>query len=419
MPSLFNMGNETAAESEAELPEELKSLTGKIPGAHSTKYHKDNYWIGKIQLTQDARSKTIYLRKGAEVGVKGTLVTPVFGVTYTFVGNMEPPHPKFGYTLKFDTYSIEYPKDTEGIKIYITATAKWIGPTVAQAIVDAYGTNAVAVLKNEPERVAAEISGITLPRAQEIADNLKANEESEAVELELRRILGPAGVNARQFKAILDRYGKRAPEVVKGNPYELCREISGIGFITADQIALIQGLPKDKPERINACIDYVLAESEDRDGNTCTPRVIVLRDAAAKLGLGQDLVVEEVELMIRRNELRAVMGPGAFEPDIYRTGMYFCEHNLAVAVLTMLEDVDVEKVFMEAESERHRRRGLDILDAALDSLPAAILFCAEQSKNHKPGNICAGGIDKIDGVSVCNRCGARNGDVVSDDDIPF
>jgi hypothetical protein len=138
------------------------------------RYHKANFLIG-------------ILDNG--IAVKGNMVAPQVGLEYRFFGAWTHS-PRWGDSFVFSTYKRSYPKSAEAIRLYLEENAKWIGPEISQRIIAAYGEEALAILKKEPERVAKEISGITDARALEVSAMLKAMEAHEDMEVALNDVLG-------------------------------------------------------------------------------------------------------------------------------------------------------------------------------------------------------------------------------------
>ena len=74
------------------------------------------------------------------------------------------------------------------------------------------------------------------------------------------------GLSNRVIRNLKNRYGERAAFIAAKHPYRLCEEVGGVGFLTADKLALSQGLAPDNPERVSAAILHVLSEAS-RDGH--------------------------------------------------------------------------------------------------------------------------------------------------------
>jgi ATP-dependent exoDNAse (exonuclease V) alpha subunit len=71
------------------------------------------------------------------------------------------------------------------------------------------------------------------------------------------------GVGTARAVRIYKTYGADAVQVMSENPYRLARDIRGIGFKTADTIAMKLGIEKIAMVRVRAGISYALTEAMD------------------------------------------------------------------------------------------------------------------------------------------------------------
>lgn len=84
-------------------------------------------------------------------------------------------------------------------------------------------------------------------------------------------------------RRLVREYGRRAPSVIRQNPYILC-DLIHIGFGTADKFAKSLGVPDNDPERHRAGLTEALRTIED-DGHTWASRAAVVNIAAKLLGV--------------------------------------------------------------------------------------------------------------------------------------
>jgi exodeoxyribonuclease V alpha subunit len=186
-------------------------------------------------------------------------------IPYRFVGGWKES-PKYGRQFAFASAAHEVPTTDEALVDYIAGSASGIGPVRARAILAAYGRSALDVLKADPARVASEISGVTLERAQDIQRELLDAARDEAIVLPLMSWLG--GYSTTWIVTqIVAMFGDAAMQRVAENPYCLT-EIRGIGFRKADAIALAHKIAPDSRDRIVAAVEFAISESES-DGHTC------------------------------------------------------------------------------------------------------------------------------------------------------
>ena len=158
------------------------------------------------------------------------------------------------------------PSSTEGMEKYLASgTIRGIGPVYARKLVRAFGERVFDVIEEEPGRLR-EVDGIGPVRARRITD---AWAEQKVVR-EIMVFLHSHGVGTARAVRIFRTYGTDAVQVMTENPYRLARDIRGIGFKTADAIAMKLGIDKSAMIRVRAGIAYALSEAMD-DGHCGLP----------------------------------------------------------------------------------------------------------------------------------------------------
>ncbi|MCF6147302.1 MAG: hypothetical protein E3K37_01445 [Candidatus Kuenenia sp.] len=275
----------------------METLTDTIA---SIKYQKNGYLIAKT---------------ASGVSVKGNMPGPQLGLEYTFEGKWGGRHPLYGKPFVFESYTIKYPKEISAIHAYLIDNAKWIGFQIAKKLTDAYGEDTLEVCKNEPERVAREISGITEARAREISAMLLQNQVNEELQLQLKTIFQGVQVNRRVVANIISLYGQDAVVRTKENPYALIGNVEGVGFLTADRIAINVGYAKDGEARIKAGIRHILKEA-GVSGHTCLPIEALIEQSASLLGLSTDSIEKEITNMEVNSEI-IMYENYAYLPNMY------------------------------------------------------------------------------------------------------
>src|SRR5467141_3103231 len=159
------------------------------------------------------------------------------------------------------------PTSVEGMEKYLASgMIRGIGPVYAKKLVRAFGEKVFDVIEAEPDRLR-EIDGIGTVRAGRIT---AAWSEQKAVR-EIMLFLHAHGVGTARAVRIFKTYGAEAIQVMSENPYRLARDIRGIGFKTADAIAMRLGIDKAAVIRVRAGISYALSESMD-EGHCGLPR---------------------------------------------------------------------------------------------------------------------------------------------------
>lgn len=207
-------------------------------------------------------------------------------------------HAQHGAQFKIVTFKSELPASVYGIRKYLgSGLVPGIGKVYANKIVDAFGTDTFRVLSEESGRLR-DVEGIGKKRATAI----KQAWDEKRTERELYIFLQTYGVTPTQCVKLVKQYGGRAKTVLTTEPYRVAREIDGIGFKTADRIAINLGFANDAAPRLDAGILYAL-ETLQEEGHTAYGE-LDLRDYTANLlETNSDLVAARITALVDGNAL--------------------------------------------------------------------------------------------------------------------
>ena len=207
-------------------------------------------------------------------------------------------HSQHGDQFKIESFTSELPSSVYGIRKYLgSGLVPGIGKVYANKIVDAFATDTFRVLSEESARLR-RVAGIGPKRAAAIK---RAWDEQRALR-EIHIFLQTYGVTTSQCVKLVDRYGAQARSVLLAEPYRVAREIEGIGFKTADRIAINLGFANDAPPRLDAGILYAL-ETLQEDGHTAA-READLRDYAAELlQAPSDRISGRIDALVKAKQL--------------------------------------------------------------------------------------------------------------------
>ena len=182
------------------------------------------------------------------------------------------------------------PTSADGIEKYLSSgMIRGIGPAYAKKLVRSFGEKVFDVIEATPERLR-EVDGIGPIRAARI---LTAWAEQKAVR-EIMVFLHSHGVGTARAVRIFKTYGSDAIRVMSENPYRLARDIRGIGFKTADAIAMKLGIEKIATIRVRAGISYALTEAME-DGHCGLPTEELVPLAEKLLEVPQQLIRTALE----------------------------------------------------------------------------------------------------------------------------
>ena len=265
---------------------------------------------------------------GELVTLVGSLPMISEGDTVTAYGRWDT-HPTYGRQFRCEYYEQDMPSNEGDILRYLSAgNVKGIGPKTAIKIVEKYGTETFDVIENHPEWLS-EMSGISAKKAAQIGESFRESAGARAVIMYCRNICSPS-VSMKIYK----KWGAAAVNKIRANPYILCRDITGISFRKADELAHSMGLEADAPVRIFAGIDFVLAEEARRGGHTCVPFDTLVAFTADLLEIDSASVSEAIESRINDASLNCETLSGT--RLVYLPKYFKAENGIAQSLLRIV-----------------------------------------------------------------------------------
>ena len=182
---------------------------------------------------------------------------------YLFVGDYEI-HPKYGKQFKLSEYRIILAKESDEIIKYLSSPLfKGVGQKLAKQIVDSLGEDCLTMIKNDKHSLDC-VMGMTEKRRDLIYEVLTNSDYDQEV---MQFFMGH-GISLKNLGLIQAFYKEKTLEVLQNNPYQLIEDIDGIGFKTADELALKTGGTLDNPHRIKAAIVYSIKQYGFNTGST-------------------------------------------------------------------------------------------------------------------------------------------------------
>lgn len=182
---------------------------------------------------------------------------------YAFIGDYEI-HPKYGKQFKLSEYRIIYAKESEEIIKYLSSPLfKGIGKALATQIVNTLGEECLEKIKEDKHNLDL-VRGMTEKRREIIYEALTNGDYDQEV---MQFFMGH-GISLKNLGLIQAYYQEKTLEILQNNPYQLVEDIDGIGFKTADELALKTGGTLDNPNRIKAGIIYSIKQYGFNTGST-------------------------------------------------------------------------------------------------------------------------------------------------------
>src|SRR5215207_2158195 len=196
-----------------------------------------------------------------------------------------------------------------------------IGPAMAKPIVAAFGEGTFDIIEATPKRLT-EVPGIGKFRASKIVTGWA---DQKAIR-EIMIFLHAHAVGTARAVRIFKTYGHEAIRVMTEDPYRLARDVRGIGFRTADAIAMKMGMEKTAPQRLRAGVSFALQTAMD-EGHCGLPVEMLT-------GLAERLL--EVDAGLVRVALEEAVAGGEIVPDnvgdqacVFLKGLYAAEQAIA------------------------------------------------------------------------------------------
>lgn len=233
--------------------------------------------------------------------------------------------PSYGRQFKADAIRTKTPATLGGIKKYLASgSIRGIGPKFADKLVAHFGEKVIEAIESGPEALMS-VPGVGPAKAASLAAGWV---EQRAVK-EIMIFLHSNGVPTAMAAKIYKTYGNRAVELMHENPYRLARDVRGIGFKSADAIAMNMGVPKDSMTRARAGVSYAL-EQASAQGHCGLPESLLSQAAARLLGVDESLTRQAMDTEIAEGGVIKDLIGG--DPHIFTKALHKTETSLAVRI---------------------------------------------------------------------------------------
>lgn len=207
-------------------------------------------------------------------------------------------HKKHGLQFKADRLTAAPPVGLDGMLRYLSSgMIKGIGPHFAKRLINAFGERVFDIIEEEPQRLFS-VEGIGEKRQQQI---IAAWKEQKSIR-QIMVFLHAHGVSTTRAVRIYKTYGDAAIERVRENPYCLAQDIRGIGFKTADELAIKLGIPRDSIQRAQAGVGHALMQLCEH-GHCAAEREALIKASAELLEIPELLVEQAIGLEIAAKRL--------------------------------------------------------------------------------------------------------------------
>ena len=248
-------------------------------------------------------------------------------------------HSSYGLQLSVSSCKVKEPEDLMSIEKYLGSGAiKGLGAALAGRIVRRFKEDTFHIIEEEPERLV-EIKGISERKAREIAEQVETKKDMRKAMIYLQKY----GISTTLAAKIFKQYGQKIYHVLEENPYQLADDVQGVGFKTADEIAMRIGIHTDSDYRIRSGIFYALLQAV-AEGHIYLPQEVLLRRTGALLEVDiQDIQKYLMDLSIEKKIILKQEEEGI---RVYPSNYYYMELNTAKMLHDLNVHVDMDEEFV-------------------------------------------------------------------------
>ncbi|NIO48454.1 MAG: ATP-dependent RecD-like DNA helicase [Candidatus Aminicenantes bacterium] len=259
-------------------------------------------------------------------------------------------NPKFGQQFKVENFIPVLPASIKGIEKFLSSgLIKGIGPVLARRIIKKFGDKTIDILTKNPDKLQ-QVEGVGRVKLKEIKKSWVEHQHIR----ELIIFLQGHNVSTNLATKIYRQYGEKSFSVLKTNPYQVCLDIWGVGFKTADKMALKLGMSPSSVERIKAYIRYLL-EKDNEQGHVFSLQKDLEKNCKEELEVKEEKIKEAIQELKKQKSVMAEEVDS--ESSIYLPFFYKAEEGVARSIhrLSSLPcltpDFDVDSAIFDVEKE--------------------------------------------------------------------
>ena len=233
-------------------------------------------------------------------------------------------HDKYGEQINVESAKIKKPSGKKAIISYLSSgNIESIGKKTAELIYEKFGDKSIDVVFNETEKLLS-IQGIGKKKLEKIKEStIEARDSREAL-LYLQGLNISFNLSNKIYKA----YGDNTISIVKTNPYKLSEDISGIGFVMADNIAMNMQMKNDSKFRISAAISYILKNDAEMSGSCALKKEDLLNKTFDLIKVDKNRINEQINEDLLKSKIQIIkIGEDEF---VYDKDIYKAEKSCAI-----------------------------------------------------------------------------------------
>ena len=278
---------------------------------------------------------------------------------------------KYGEQLNVSSYQKKLPSSTVEIEKYLASgIISTIGPKNASYIVEQFGKKSLDIVFDETDKLI-EVRGIGKKSIEKIKKSVEELKFSKNILFHLTGL----GISLSLSKKIYNIFKENTLEVINENPYKLIKNVRGIGFLKADEIALKNNLDKNSSYRIESAILYVLTQKAINFGHVYYPKEKLTNEVSKLIGVETELIEPVYMNLLLSSEV--VIDNSFEESNIYLDYLYVSESYIASKLAKMALNDDFKILF---DIEKEIKEAIKSLSIKLSKIQIdAIKSCFEEN----------------------------------------
>ena len=246
---------------------------------------------------------------------------------------------KYGEQLNVTSYRKKLPSSVVEIERYLSSgIIATIGPKNAGYIVEKFGKKSLDIVFDETDRLI-EVRGI----GKKSIEKIKKSVEELRFSKNILFYLSGLGISLSLSKKIYSIFREDTLEIINENPYKLIKNVKGIGFLKADEIALKYNLDKTSPYRIESAIIYILTQKAINFGHVFYPKDKLTEEVSSLIGIEKNLIEPIYMNLLLSSDI--VVDNSFDEPNIYLDYLYISESYIASKLAKMALNEDFKILF--------------------------------------------------------------------------
>ena len=280
---------------------------------------------------------------------------------------------KFGEQFNVSECKIVQPDSVESIYRYLSSGLFYgVGEVTAKNIVNTFGARALEYIEKDPVKLS-QVKGLSLKKAMAINEAFIVHKEQQATILYLQNF----DISLNLALKIYKTYGDGTKRIIEKNPYQMVEDVDGVGFITADKIALKMGFDQYSRFRITAGIGHVLQEGASKNGHTYLERREVVSEVCRLLKMNEEEYRYMVDGIILDNVVmgKIVIIEEGGEECVMLTRMYENENGIARCLADMLVSAEEIDLNIDADIDEYQKgKGITLHENQIEAIKNCVKY---------------------------------------------